>query len=211
MLGPGSPMLLGSKPYGASARDVPAGLGKNSPSHEQFTVVRLGADGKGTTSAQEAASPHTPPSEQLASRTCPLSTERLLEAQACTCRPRTVSGAWNSSVTVMSAPLCTSSQAGSSVSSSDTNPMAALAVSKLMYGPSGAEQDESVVLRSIAEPSVRPMQPPASRALHPMMIESTTITLPDCRCSAPPLPIRAPTPRARQRIIEQRMSVCVPR
>ena len=68
MLGPESPMLLGSKPYGASARDVPAGLGKNSSSHEQFTVVRLGADGKGSTSAQVAAAPHTPPSEHCKSR-----------------------------------------------------------------------------------------------------------------------------------------------
>eukprot|EP00964_Phaeocystis_antarctica_P001261 scaffold665_cov77-Phaeocystis_antarctica.AAC.3 len=128
-------------PYGASAADAAAGDGKDSPVHEQSTVVRLGADSKGITSVQVAAAPHTsPPSEQRKSRVPLLRIGCLLEAQACTFISRACSGAVPT--TAMSAPLCSSSHGGSSVSISEVN--AKFSVSTNTYGPSGAEQLESV-------------------------------------------------------------------
>eukprot|EP00964_Phaeocystis_antarctica_P001257 scaffold664_cov79-Phaeocystis_antarctica.AAC.4 len=138
-------------PYGASAADAAARDGKDSPVHEQSTVVRLGADSMGNTSVQVAAAPHTsPPSEQRKSRVPLLRTGCLLEAQACTFISRACSGAVPT--TAMSAPLCSSSH-GASVSISEVN--VKFSVSTNTYGPSGAEQLESVVLRRTSAPGFR--------------------------------------------------------
>ena len=92
--------------------------------HEQSTVVRLGAAlGSGCTSVHVAAAPHTSSaSEQFRGRTWSLKMVRSAEAQAAgatTRRPRTFSGAVTAAAsTLMSAPPCSASHAGSSVSSS---------------------------------------------------------------------------------------------
>ena len=75
MRSPGRPMVLGSKPYGARAREVAVGFGKVWPSHEQSTVFRVGTVGSGCTSLQVAAASHAEsPSEQVTRRTWSLKT-----------------------------------------------------------------------------------------------------------------------------------------